>query len=59
MCRAWDYYTQPCLVAPAMNTLMWTHPFTRQQIGTLLDLGVTVIPPVSKKLACGDIGLGT
>ena len=45
-------------VAPAMNTLMWTSPFTHKHIGALCDLGVTVVPPVSKRLACGDTGIG-
>lgn len=56
--RAWDYAQHPLLVAPAMNTLMWTHPFTEQQLNTLRSLGIHVIPPISKVLACGDIGTG-
>ena len=31
---------------------------TGQHIRTLMDRGVTVIEPVSKKLACGDVGRG-
>lgn len=41
-----------------MNTLMWGSPFTAQQLDALRVLGVTVVPPVSKKLACGDVGEG-
>jgi phosphopantothenoylcysteine decarboxylase len=55
--RAWDF-AHPLIVAPAMNTLMWTHPFTEQHLSTLRSLGVVVIPPISKVLACGDIGAG-
>lgn len=55
--RAWDF-ALPLIVAPAMNTLMWTHPFTEQQLNTLRSLGINVIPPISKVLACGDIGTG-
>lgn len=55
--RAWDF-ALPLIVAPAMNTLMWTHPFTEPQLNTLRALGVNVIPPISKVLACGDIGTG-
>jgi phosphopantothenoylcysteine decarboxylase len=55
--RAWDF-ALPLIVAPAMNTLMWTHPFTEQQLNILRTLGVSVIPPISKVLACGDIGTG-
>jgi phosphopantothenoylcysteine decarboxylase len=45
-------------VAPAMNTFMWESPFTAQHLASLQQLGVTVIDPVSKKLACGDVGAG-
>jgi phosphopantothenoylcysteine decarboxylase len=45
-------------VAPAMNTFMWESPFTAQHLASIQQLGVTVIDPVSKKLACGDIGQG-
>lgn len=41
-----------------MNTLMWDSPFTGQHKGVLEGLGVVWIPPVSKTLACGDVGLG-
>ncbi|GIL64029.1 hypothetical protein Vafri_18017, partial [Volvox africanus] len=58
--RAWDF-TRPLLVAPAMNTAMWTSPFTSRHLDTLTELGganVVVVPPVSKRLACGDEGTG-
>lgn len=55
--RAWNF-SKPLLVAPAMNTLMWENPFTSRQVATLEELGVRIIPPVSKKLACGDVGSG-
>lgn len=56
--RAWDV-SRPVLVAPAMNTHMWTHPFTARQLGMLqAELGYHVIAPVSKLLACGDRGQG-
>ena len=41
-----------------MNTFMWDSPFTQQHLKALTDLGTEVIPPVSKKLACGDVGTG-
>lgn len=41
-----------------MNTLMWDSPFTTQHLQALQGLGVRVVPPVSKKLACGDVGTG-
>lgn len=49
----------PCLqVAPAMNTLMWSSPFTKKHLEALVQLGAVVVPPVSKRLACGDTGAG-
>ncbi len=45
-------------VAPAMNTMMWDSPFTAKHLAELTSLGATVIPPVAKKLACGDVGNG-
>ena len=33
-------------------------PFTTRQLALLGDLGVTVIDPVEKRLACGDVGKG-
>jgi len=41
-----------------MNTFMWDSPFTQQHLDCLTKLGVTVVPPVSKTLACGDVGNG-
>lgn len=55
--RAWDY-EKPIFVAPAMNTYMWTNPFTERHLMTIDELGITLIPPVSKRLACGDYGTG-
>ncbi|CAG8554078.1 1717_t:CDS:2 [Dentiscutata erythropus] len=56
--RAWDL-TRPVVVCPAMNTFMWDHPFTSTHLRVLSEqLGFQVIPPISKKLACGDLGVG-
>ncbi|WIA34321.1 hypothetical protein OEZ86_012660 [Tetradesmus obliquus] len=55
--RAWDF-KRPLLVAPAMNTFMWDSPFTAQHLLAIQQLGVTVVDPVSKTLACGDVGQG-
>jgi phosphopantothenoylcysteine decarboxylase len=79
--RAWDT-ARPVVLAPAMNTLMWQHPFTRRHLKALAaDAGAAHIPghlddaqlvaqindrsktlrvvaPVSKQLACGDVGVG-
>lgn len=39
-----------------MNTAMWEHPLTAQQLGQLKAFGYVEIPCVSKKLVCGDHG---
>eukprot|EP00761_Pharyngomonas_kirbyi_P001511 gb/GECH01001515.1/.p1 GENE.gb/GECH01001515.1/~~gb/GECH01001515.1/.p1 ORF type:complete len:184 (+),score=33.79 gb/GECH01001515.1/:1-552(+) len=57
VCRAWDY-NKPLIVAPAMNTMMWEHPFTEMHLKTIKELGIIVISPVSKTLICGDSGIG-
>uniref|UniRef100_A0A3Q3VRC0 Phosphopantothenoylcysteine decarboxylase n=1 Tax=Mola mola TaxID=94237 RepID=A0A3Q3VRC0_MOLML len=55
--RAWDT-ARPLLFCPAMNTAMWQHPITAQQITRLIDFGYTEIPCIVKKLVCGDEGKG-
>ncbi|GAB4858859.1 Phosphopantothenoylcysteine decarboxylase [Ancistrocladus abbreviatus] len=55
--RAWDY-NKPLFVAPAMNTFMWNNPFTERHLVLIDELGITLIPPVTKRLACGDYGNG-
>lgn len=79
--RAWDP-AKPVVLAPAMNTRMWDHPFTRRHLRAVAadwgaghvpghldapDLiaqinararGLRVVPPVEKRLACGDVGVG-
>lgn len=48
----------PVLVAPAMNTGMWTAPATQENMITLMKRGVYVVGPEGGKLACGDTGTG-
>ena len=48
----------PVLIAPAMNTGMWTAEATRSNMKTLRERGVQVIGPESGMLACGDEGAG-
>jgi phosphopantothenoylcysteine decarboxylase len=68
--RAWDFghrddngtRGKPLVLAPAMNTTMWHHPLTRQQLEQIqswhVQNGVVVVPPQAKQLACGDVGVG-
>ncbi|MBI3632616.1 MAG: phosphopantothenoylcysteine decarboxylase [Candidatus Vogelbacteria bacterium] len=57
--RAWDF-EKPVILAPAMNTHMWEHPITAEHLNKLRGWynKLLVVEPVSKKLACGDIGKG-
>jgi len=49
-----------------MNTAMWDHPLTRNQLYTIKDFalgreeqgGVLIVEPAVKTLACGDVGAG-
>jgi len=76
--RAWDFGHgnrpgKPLLLAPAMNTAMWLHPLTQQQLHEIqcfwntsyapsnsntLTSGVSIINPDVKALACGEVGTG-
>lgn len=58
--RAWDFQThnKPCILCPAMNTLMWEHPCTHESIEKLEKWGWIVVGPAIKQLACNDTGKG-
>jgi phosphopantothenoylcysteine decarboxylase/phosphopantothenate--cysteine ligase len=49
---------KPVLIAPAMNSMMWAHPATQDNLATLTRRGVQVIGPNSGDLACGEVGAG-
>lgn len=48
----------PVLLAPAMNTGMWTAQATQENLRTLKGRGVLTVGPDSGLLACGDTGAG-
>ena len=48
----------PVLVAPAMNTGMWTAPATQENLRLLKARGVHQVGPDAGRLACGDAGAG-
>jgi phosphopantothenoylcysteine decarboxylase/phosphopantothenate--cysteine ligase len=50
--------TCPVLVAPAMNTRMWRHPATQENLAVLRARGVHLVGPASGELADGDVGEG-
>ena len=48
----------PVIVAPAMNSRMYEHPFVQANLGRLAALGWHVVPPDHGWLAEGKYGLG-
>lgn len=70
--RAWDFgWTEgkmgkPLILAPAMNTGMWDHPLTKQQLNIVQGFWnekksqnfIKVVEPQVKTLACGEVGKG-
>ena len=48
----------PVLIAPAMNTGMWTAEATGANVKTLRERGVRFVGPENGMLACGDEGAG-
>ena len=48
----------PILVAPAMNTGMWTAAATQENLKVLKARGVRTVGPAEGNLACGDNGVG-
>lgn len=48
----------PVIIAPAMNTNMYTNRIVQANMDKLGDLGYRFIYPASGRLACGDIGAG-
>lgn len=48
----------PLLLCPAMNSNMWESGPVQRNLTLVKADGAVVMPPVSKRLACGDIGMG-
>ena len=46
------------IIVPAMNVHMWENSITKENIKRLQAHGVTVLPPETGALACGDYGAG-
>jgi phosphopantothenoylcysteine decarboxylase/phosphopantothenate--cysteine ligase len=51
-------FTGPVVLAPAMNSNMWMHPATRENLAILRKRGHIVIEPEEGLLACGTTGPG-
>ena len=50
--------TAPVLIAPAMNSVMWSHPATQRNVQKLRNDGIRIIEPDDGEMACGTIGPG-
>lgn len=51
-------FKKPLLIAPAMNTQMFLHPATQQNIEKLKKWGAKILPCGEGNLACGTEGIG-
>ncbi len=51
-------FTGPVFLAPAMNTNMWLHPATQENLSILKNRGHIIIEPEEGMLACGMTGPG-
>ncbi|CAH7688371.1 flavoprotein [Phakopsora pachyrhizi] len=49
----------PIYIFPSMNTMMYENPITKLQLENLKqNLNFKTLGPITKKLACGDTGIG-
>jgi phosphopantothenoylcysteine decarboxylase/phosphopantothenate--cysteine ligase len=48
----------PLVIAPAMNSVMWSKPATLAHVAELKAQGATVVEPEGGILACGEVGTG-
>ena len=55
LCACWD---KPVLIAPAMNSNMWTNPAVQKNVETIKQMGLQIIGPEVGRLACGAEGIG-
>ncbi len=51
-------FSNPILLAPAMNTNMWNNPFVQENLNKLKNNGYHILNPESGFLACGTNGTG-
>jgi len=51
-------FTGPVVLAPAMNTNMWNHPATQENLRLLRARGHVIVEPEEGVLACGMVGPG-
>jgi phosphopantothenoylcysteine decarboxylase/phosphopantothenate--cysteine ligase len=51
-------FKKPVIMAPAMNSNMWSNEFLQENLNKLKKSGFNIIPPESGELACGYEGIG-
>jgi phosphopantothenoylcysteine decarboxylase / phosphopantothenate---cysteine ligase len=51
-------FTGPVVLAPAMNSNMWLHPATQENLAILRQRGHIIVEPEEGALACGMTGPG-
>ena len=51
-------FTGPVVLAPAMNSNMWAHPATQENLAILKQRGHIIVEPEEGLLACGMTGPG-
>ena len=49
---------KPMYLVPAMNTMMWNYPATKESINKLTNWGINLLNPQTGELACGEQGTG-
>lgn len=55
LCACW---AKPGLLAPAMNSQMWSNPAVQRNVTVVQEMGFQLIGPESGRLACGTQGPG-
>lgn len=50
--------SEPVLLAPSMNTVMWLSEATQANVRTLKERGIHFVGPAQGNLACGTVGAG-
>lgn len=55
LCACWN---KPVIIAPAMNSNMWSNPVVQKNVETIKQMKFTLIGPETGRLACGSAGPG-
>ncbi len=55
LCVCWN---KPVIIAPAMNSNMWSNPVVQKNVETVKQRKFTLVGPETGRLACGSTGPG-